>query len=108
AYFVNTSRGGVVNSDALVRALRSGHVTAAALDVYDEEPPAPDSPLLQLDNLMLTAHIAGFTVETKRALAMSAANQLLAALRGEQPPHLLNPHVWEQVARRTQRAATNQ
>lgn len=101
AYFVNTSRGGVVDSDALVWALRSGHVAGAALDVYDEEPPALDSPLLQLDNLMLTAHIASFTVETKRALAMSAANQLLAAMRGEQPPHLLNPHVWKQVAQRT-------
>jgi phosphoglycerate dehydrogenase-like enzyme len=100
SYFVNTSRGRVVDTDALVRALRGGHLAGAALDVYDEEPPPPNSPLLTLDNLVLTAHVADFTVETKRALAMSAANQLLAAMRGEQPPHLLNPQVWEQVARR--------
>jgi D-3-phosphoglycerate dehydrogenase/(S)-sulfolactate dehydrogenase len=100
AYFVNTSRGGVVRTDALVRALRSGHLSAAALDVYDQEPPPPDSPLLRLDNLVLSAHVADFTVQTTHALAMSAARQLVAALNGEPPPHPLNPEVWDRVAAR--------
>ncbi|WP_229400833.1 hydroxyacid dehydrogenase [Micromonospora okii] len=97
AYFVNTSRGGVVRTDALVRALRSGHLSGAALDVYDEEPPPADSPLLKLDNVVLSAHVADFTVQTTHALAMSAARQLVTALNGEPPPHPLNPQVWNRV-----------
>ncbi|WP_016815014.1 hydroxyacid dehydrogenase [Salinispora arenicola] len=100
AYFVNTSRGAVVRTDALVRALRSGRLSAAALDVYDQEPPPADSPLLRLDNLVLSAHVADFTVQTKHALAMSAARQLVTALNGELPPHPLNPEVWDRVAAR--------
>lgn len=103
AYFVNTSRGGVVRTDALVRALRSGHLSGAALDVYDQEPPPADSPLLRLDNLVLTAHVADFTEQTKHALAMSAAGQLVTALHGEPPPHPLNPQVWDLVATRRSR-----
>lgn len=100
AYFVNTSRGGVVRTDALVRALRSGRLRGAALDVYDQEPPPADSPLLQLDNVVLSAHVADFTAQTTHALAMSAARQLVTALNGECPPHPLNPQVWERVAER--------
>lgn len=100
AYFVNTSRGRVVDTPALVRALRSGHLAGAALDVYEDEPLGDDSPLLELDNLVLSAHIADFTVETKRALALNAAHQLIAALDGKQPPSALNPDVWARVAER--------
>lgn len=102
AYFMNTSRGRVVDTDALVEAVRSGHLAGAALDVYEDEPLPKDSALLELDNVVLSAHIADFTVETKRALALSAANQLLAALHGEQPPAVLNPEVWGRVAERRQ------
>ncbi|HET6482020.1 MAG TPA: hydroxyacid dehydrogenase [Actinoplanes sp.] len=100
AYFLNTSRGGVVRTDALVRALRSGHLSAAALDVYDQEPPPAGSPLLELDNLVLSAHVADFTVQTKHALAMSAAQQLVTALNGAAPPHPLNPEAWDRAAAR--------
>lgn len=102
AYFMNTSRGRVVDTDALVVALRSGHLAGAALDVYEDEPLPADSPLLELDNVVLSAHIADFTVETKRALAMSAASQLLSALGGKQLPSALNPEVWGRVAERRQ------
>ncbi|SCL14964.1 D-3-phosphoglycerate dehydrogenase [Micromonospora nigra] len=94
AYFLNTSRGAVVDTAALVRALRSGHLAGAALDVYDQEPPPSDSPLLGIDRLVLSAHVADFTVETKHALAMSGAGQLVTALSGEAPPHALNPEIW--------------
>uniref|UniRef100_A0AAU2JPJ8 Hydroxyacid dehydrogenase n=1 Tax=Streptomyces sp. NBC_00049 TaxID=2903617 RepID=A0AAU2JPJ8_9ACTN len=100
SYFVNTSRGGVVDTDALVRAVRSGHLAGAALDVYEEEPLPADHPLLGLDNVVLSAHIADFTVETKRALALSAAEQLITALNGKQPHAALNPDVWGRVAER--------
>jgi D-3-phosphoglycerate dehydrogenase len=106
AYFLNTSRGRVVDADALVRALRSGHLAGAALDVYEDEPLPADSPLLEIENLVLSAHIADFTVETKRALALSAAGQLISALNGEQPPSALNPHVWGRVAERRRELLT--
>lgn len=94
SYFVNASRGKVVDTEALVRALQSGHLGGAALDVYEEEPLAADSPLLQLDNVVLSAHIADFTVQTKRKLAFSAATKLLEALSGTQPASTLNPLAW--------------
>ncbi|MCD0485889.1 NAD(P)-binding domain-containing protein [Streptacidiphilus sp. ASG 303] len=100
AYFMNTSRGRVVDTAALARALRSGHLGGAALDVYEDEPLAADSPLLDIENLVLSAHIADFTVETKRALALSAATQLLSALEGKQPPAVLNPDAWGRAAER--------
>lgn len=106
AYFLNTSRGRVVDSDALVRALRGGHLAGAALDVYEDEPLPADSPLLDIENLVLSAHIADFTVETKRALALSAAGQLIGALRGEQPASALNPDVWGRVAERRRELLT--
>jgi D-3-phosphoglycerate dehydrogenase / 2-oxoglutarate reductase len=100
AYFLNTSRGRVVDTQALVRALESGHLAGAALDVYEDEPLPADSPLPGIENLVLSAHIADFTVETKRALAMSAATQLLSALGGKQPPAVLNPDAWGRAAQR--------
>ncbi|OLR92238.1 NAD(P)-dependent oxidoreductase [Actinokineospora bangkokensis] len=100
AYFVNTSRGRVVDTDALVRALRSGHLAAAAMDVYEEEPLDPASPLLGMDNVALTAHVADFTVQTKTALAFSAATKVLGALAGEVPPSALNPQAWDAADRR--------
>jgi D-3-phosphoglycerate dehydrogenase/microcystin synthetase protein McyI len=100
AFLVNTARGPIVKQEALVRALREGWIRGAALDVFEAEPPPSDSPLYALDNLILTPHVAGLTVEAARALAVSAATQMLQALRGERPPHLVNPEVWERVTER--------
>lgn len=106
AYFMNTSRGRVVDTEALVRALRSGHLAGAALDVYEDEPLPADSPLLEIENLVLSAHIADFTIETKRALALSAATQLVDALSGRQPRALLNPDVWGRAVERRRELLT--
>lgn len=107
AYLINTARGPVVQQAALVRALKEGWIAGAALDVFDPEPPPPASPLLELDNLILTPHVAGITVEARRDLAISAATQILQVLRGERPPHLVNPQVWGQVQERLRTARQN-
>ena len=100
AILVNTSRGPVVQQDALVKALKEHWIRGAALDVYEAEPPAKDSPIYGLDNLIVTPHTAGLTALARRELAISAATQVLQVLNGERPPYLLNPEVWEDVALR--------
>src|SRR4051794_2098222 len=97
AILVNTSRGPVVQPDALARALREGWIRGAALDVFLVEPPGADNPLYALDNLILTPHTAGLTADARRELAISAATQVLQVLRGERPHALVNPVVWEDV-----------
>lgn len=100
AYLVNASRGKVVDTDALICALRSGHLAGAALDVYDPEPLPADSPLLSLPGVVLSPHVADMTHDTRQALAASAARQVLAIVVGDRPPNLVNPQVWDRVAAR--------
>lgn len=100
AFLINTARGQIVSQEALVRALREGWIRGAAIDVFDPEPPPADSALYALENLILTQHVAGLTMEAARGLALSAATQILHVLRGERPPHLVNPGVWDQVSMR--------
>jgi gluconate 2-dehydrogenase len=90
AILVNTARGGVVDDAALVRALQSGTIRSAGLDVYENEP-ALHPGLLELTNVVLLPHIGSSTEATRRAMAMTAAKNLIAALIGERPPNLVNP-----------------
>lgn len=94
AVLVNLARGGVVNDAALVDALRRKQIFAAGLDVYEGEP-ALHPGFLELDNVALMPHIASATRATRLEMSMTAAQNLVAALQGERPPHLLNPEVWE-------------
>jgi phosphoglycerate dehydrogenase-like enzyme len=94
AILVNTSRGPIVDEAALVEALQSGHLGGAGLDVYDPEPPAPDNPLFQMDQVALTPHLASFTDEGRQRMGLTAAEDVLRILRGEKPLHLANPEVW--------------
>lgn len=94
AILVNASRGQVVDEDALVDALRSGHLRGAALDVFHVEPPPPDHPLLALPNVVATPHIASRTDGGTAAMGEGVATQLLQLLRGERPEHLVNPEAW--------------
>jgi len=93
ALLINTARGALVDEDALVAALRSGHLGGAGLDVFEHEPIASDHPLLQLDNVVLTDHIASHTWAGHHRLYETAVRQALQALRGEIPEGLLNPTV---------------
>ena len=85
AIFVNTARGPVVDEKALYEALTSGGISAAGLDVFDQEPPAGDNPLLSLENVILTAHMAGPTQESNQARVRNAFDNVQRVARGEAP-----------------------
>jgi len=84
-----------VDEAALLAALDSGRLHGAGLDVFDSEPPRPDHPLLNRDDVIATPHIAGATQASKDRLWSGAISQALQVLRGERPPHLINPEVWQ-------------
>jgi D-3-phosphoglycerate dehydrogenase len=80
---VNVARGDLVDSGALTEALRSGHVSAAALDVFAPEPIPPHHAILAMDDVIVSSHIASASVPAVRTLRTAAANLALAAVRGE-------------------------
>ena len=94
AILINTSRGPVVDQEALYQALKSRLIFAAALDVTEPEPLPADSPLLELDNLLVVPHIASASRSTREKMSLMAAENLIAGLKGEQLPHCVNPEVY--------------
>jgi len=94
AFFVNTSRGGVVDQSALTWAVTEGEIAGAALDVLEEEPPHPDDPLLQDPRVIIVPHIGSATTETRHAMAQCAVDNLLQVLRHEGNPFVVpaTPH----------------
>jgi D-3-phosphoglycerate dehydrogenase len=96
AILINTSRGKVVDEQALVEALRSGRLAGAGLDVLWTEPPARDHPLFAMDNVVLTPHSASTTIEAIEELAAKVSRQIVQLLRGEFPTYLANRAVKEQ------------
>ena len=95
AVLVNTSRGPVVDPDALAQGLRAGEIFAAGLDVTEPEPLPADHPLVQLPNCVVLPHIASASKVTRGKMAAIAAANLLAGLRGERLPTPINPEVYE-------------
>jgi glyoxylate reductase len=91
---VNTSRGPVVDEKALVRALSQGTIAGAGLDVFEREPQI-EPELLEMDNVVLAPHIASASHETRLKMCNMAADNLLAVLKGQRPPNLVNTDVWE-------------
>jgi lactate dehydrogenase-like 2-hydroxyacid dehydrogenase len=95
AILVNTARGGIVDQQALYQALSEKRIFAAALDVTDPEPLPIDSPLLNLENCIIAPHIASASEKTRDDMALLAAQNLIAGLKGERLPHCVNPEVYE-------------
>jgi len=93
AIIVNTARGGLIDTDALVKALRDGWIAGAALDVTDPEPLPPDHPLYKLPNVIITPHIGGSTYESIMRVAMMAAEEIVRRYRGLPPLNPVNPEV---------------
>lgn len=100
AYFINTARGRIHDEAALLDALRNGVIAGAGIDVFDSEPPPSDHPLLQLDTVIATPHIAGMTAEASHVMSVKTAEQWIELLRGKVPPRLVNPEVWPRYSDR--------
>jgi glyoxylate reductase len=96
AYLVNTARGPIVDTDALARALQTGRIAGAALDVTDPEPLPGDHPLLEAPGLLVLPHVGSATHSTRERMAEMAVDNLLAGLAGERMPNCANPEVYAQ------------
>src|SRR3989441_1261377 len=95
---INTSRGPVVDEKALVRAVRDRKIAGAGLDVFEREPEI-EPELMGMENVILAPHIASASHETRLKMCMMAADNLLAVLKGQRPPNLVNPEVWDKRRR---------
>ena len=100
AIFVTTARGNIHDEPALHAALREGHLGGAGLDVWEQEPPNPDHPLLHMMNVIVTQHTAGVTHESRANITRIAALAFADAARGELPPRIINPAVVPRFAER--------
>ena len=94
AYVIVSSRGGIVNENDLVAALQNDWIAGAGVDTWDPEPAPPNHPFYDMDNTVLTRHIAGGTVEDLELIAQAVATQVIEALHGVRPDHIANPKTW--------------
>lgn len=85
AYIVNTARGKVIDEEALIKALQTSKIKGAALDVFETEPLAPDSPLCTMDNVILTPHLAASNLEGMQRMAVQVADGVLRTIQGKEP-----------------------
>lgn len=88
--FVNTARGGVVDEKALVRALENKHIGMAGIDVTESEPVKKDNPLLRFDNVVVTSHMAWYSVESEKELQLKVSQEVERVMKGEKPLHPVN------------------
>ncbi|MBI3970584.1 MAG: D-glycerate dehydrogenase [Chloroflexi bacterium] len=94
AILVNTARGAIVDQRALADALQNGRIAAAGVDVFEQEPISPDDPLLSCETAVLAPHLGSATYATRARMARVAAENIVAALQGKRPKHLVNPQAW--------------
>jgi D-3-phosphoglycerate dehydrogenase len=94
AWLVNVGRGPVIDEAALIEALRAKRIAGAMLDVYEHYRIAPGHPLFDLDNVILTPHLAGSTRESRARASVRAADETLRMLAGDKPRNLVNPEAW--------------
>lgn len=91
AYLINTARGTVVDEEALYKALKNRQISGAAIDVYSKEPPDLEDPLLKLENVIKTPHIAAYTIEALQKMDLMNAQDLYRFFKGERPLYIINP-----------------
>lgn len=103
AFFINTARGGIHKEEDLAAALAAKRIAGAGVDVFLEEPPPADHPLLAFDNVIASPHIAGVTHEAMHEMARAAAEQWIDLLAGHVPPRLVNPEAWPRYMERFER-----
>lgn len=96
AYLINTARGGIIDSGALEKALKSGEIAGAGIDVLEAEPPYVDEPLLYMNNVVITPHAAFISEESIHELQVTAARCVAQVLSGQLPETVINPSVLEQ------------
>ncbi|KAB7897487.1 hydroxyacid dehydrogenase [Rouxiella sp. S1S-2] len=99
AYLINTSRGALIDEEALIAALQTGEIAGAGLDVFAVEPLSASSPLTQLPNVVLTPHAAASTEQALMRMASAAVAGVLDVINDRAPPSLLNPQIWERRRR---------
>jgi len=104
AYLITTARGFIHDEAALALALRDKKLAGAGLDVWEQEPPPADHPLLAFDNVIATAHTAGVTKEARIRMGQFAAEQVIDVLDGKPAKRVLNPEVWPDYAKRFEKA----
>lgn len=97
AYLLNTSRGALIDESALIEALRSGHLAGAGLDVLEREPPAPENPLLAMENVIITPHASYYSDDALSFLQHAVAEEAVRVIRGERPRNPVNPEVVPRV-----------
>ncbi len=93
AYLINASRGGVIDEAALIQFLKEKRIAGAGLDVFGQEPPEKDNPLKGLDNVILTPHIGGLTLECGIKVSVLASQAAIDVLQGKKPNGIVNPEV---------------
>ena len=103
AYVINTSRGAIIDETALIKALDSGWLSGAALDVLSQEPPDPNHPLLNRSDVLITPHTAFYSGTAIKELAWKAAHHVAQTLQGKTPQHIVNPQVLTQSNCRLQK-----
>src|SRR3954464_11600128 len=103
AFFITPARGFIHDERALYDVLRDKRIAGAGLDVWGKEPPPPEHPLLQFDNVLASPHTAGVTKEARINRGKIAAEQILDALDGKRPPRVINPEVWPAYVKRFER-----
>lgn len=97
AFLINTSRGPIVQEDAVYQALKEGELAGAGFDVYTQEPPAADNPLFELDNVIVTPHIASYTKDALARVDLIQAKDVVKVLQGKKPEYIANPEVLKKL-----------
>lgn len=95
AYLINAARGPIVDEAALIQALQTHQIAGAGVDVYDPEPPSAKNPLYQLENIVLSPHLASMTEEGRRRMGVTVVEEVLKVLRGQMPAYIANPEVYQ-------------